>query len=206
LVFSLDQLYIKLTQYFDEVAVIVVEENFKLAVDMKRILALSLILIAATMATSCSKDLLTPDGFLIDKSLVAKTTIQPKDEIQARQDDFETTIVDFRDGTVLRTFEVEGQSHLIAHSTGKMVYDAFWLLMNFDYIDNMKVGDVLRPSYCQFSLIFSSSSRASTYTYDGKITLAAKGDDYVVFYFDKVTFTTEFYIYLMDGYLRCDLK
>jgi hypothetical protein len=174
---------------------------------MKRILTLSLILIAATMATSCSKDLLTPDGFLIDKSLVAKTTIQPKDEIQARQDDFETTIVDFRDGTVLRTFEVEGQSHLIAHSTGKMVYDAFWLFMNFDYIDNMKVGDVLKPSYCEFSLIYSSSKLfGSAYTYDGKITLAAKGDDYVVFYFDKVTFMTDFFVYVMDGYLRCNLK
>ena len=144
---------------------------------MKRILTLSLYLIAATMALSCSKDLFTPDG----------------------QDDFETTIVDFRDGTVLRTFEVEGQSHLIAHSTGIMVYDAFWLFMNFDYIDNMKVGDVLKPSYCLFCLILSSSSLGSTYTYDGKITLAAKGADYVVFYFDKVTFTTYYYVYVMDG-------
>ena len=173
---------------------------------MKRILTLSLYLIAATMALSCSKDLFTPDGYLIDKSLVAKTTIQHNDEIQSGQEDFETTIVDFRDGTVLRTFEVEGQSHLIAHSTGIMVYDAFWLFMNFDYIDNMKVGDVLKPSYCEFSLIYSSSRLAATYTYDGKITLAAKGDDYVVFYFDKVTFTTVFYVYLMDGYLRCALK
>lgn len=193
-------------QYFDQDAVIVVEEIFKLAVDMKRILTLSLILMAAAIATSCSKDLFTPDGYLIDKSLVAKTTIQHNDEIQSGQEDFETTIVDFRDGTVLRTFEVEGQSHLIAHSTGRMVYDAFWLFMNFDYIDNMKVGDVLKPSYCWFSLIFSSYSGAATNTYDGKITLAAKGADYVVFYFDKVTFTTECYVYVMDGYLRCNLK
>ena len=172
---------------------------------MKRILTLSIYLLAATMALSCSKDLFTPDGYLIDKSMIAKTTIQPNDEIQSDQEDFETTIVDFRDGTVYRNFEVEGQSHLIAHSTGKMVYDAFWLFMNFDYIDNMKVGDILKPIYCWFSLILSSSSLSWAYNYDGKITLAAKGDDYVVFYFDKVTFTTECYVYVMDGYLRCKL-
>lgn len=173
---------------------------------MKRILTLSLYLIAATMALSCSKDLFTPDGFLIDKSLVAKTTIQPKDEIQARQDDFETTIVDFRDGTVLRTFEVEGQSHLMAHSAGKIDWDYFYLIIYFDYIDNMKVGDTLNPSFCSFRLLLSGTHRAWADTYDGKITLAAKGDDYVVFYFDKVTFTTYYYVYVMDGYLRCNLK
>lgn len=172
---------------------------------MKRLLSLSLILIAATMALSCSKDLFTPDGFLLDKSLVAKTTIQPKEEIQSGREDIETTIVDFQDGTVHRTFEVEGQSSLLAHSTGRMVYDAFWLSIYFNYIDNMKVGDVLNPSYCRFSLIFSSSSYTWDFDYDGTITMVAKGDDYVVFYFDKVTFSTISYTYVMDGYLRCTL-
>lgn len=173
---------------------------------MKRILTLFLIIIAAAMVTSCSKDLFTPDGFLIDKSLVAKTTIQPKGSIQSGQEEFKTTIVDFSDGTVQRTSEVEGQSLLMAHSTGIMVYDAFWLSAYFDCIDNMKDGDVLKPSTCCFSLILSSSSSTWAFTYAGKITLAAKGDDYVVFYFDKVTFKTDCYEYVMDGYLRCELN
>ena len=182
---------------------------------MKRILTLSLYLIAATMALSCSKDLFTPDGYLIDKSLVAKTTIQHNVATPSGKKDFEDTIVDFRDGTVQRTFEVEGktmegQSLLIARSTGKMVYDAFWLSMNIDYIDNIKVGDVVKTSYYMLLFIYSSSRLpwAYDYDYDGKITLAAKGDDYVVFYFDNVTFTSEYhnYTYAMNGYLRCALK
>ncbi|MBR5736088.1 MAG: hypothetical protein IKX60_04800 [Bacteroidales bacterium] len=173
---------------------------------MKRILTLSLIFIAAAMATSCGKDLFTPDGYLLDKSLVAKTTIQQKGAIQSGQEDFKTTIVDFGDGTVQRTSEKEGQSLLMAHSTGITVYDAFWLSAYFDCIDNMKVGDVLKPSYCWFSLILSSSSNTWAFSYAGKITLAAKGDDYVVFNFDKVTFTTDVYKYVMDGYLRCELN
>ena len=111
----------------------------------------------------------------------------------------------FPNVAVYRKSEFEGQSWLAAFSGGKMVYDMFMLSIYFDSVDQMKVGDTLKPSRFMFTFPASSDSNATTHTYDGNITLADKGDDYVILRFDKVSFSCSFGDYLTDGYLYCPL-
>lgn len=86
-----------------------------------------------------------------------------------------------------------------------MVYDMFMLSCYFDSIDDMKVGETLKPSRFMFSFIASSDSNATTYEYEGKITLADKGEDYIILHFNKVRFSCSYGDYLTDGYLYCPL-
>ena len=66
-------------------------------------------------------------------------------------------------------------------------------------------GDVIIPSRCWFSFIFSSDSNATAYEYDGKISVAKKGKDYVILDFHQVKFDCSFGEYTIDGYLNCPL-
>ena len=70
-------------------------------------------------------------------------------------------------------------------------------------IDTVKVGEMLNISSFMFSFVFSDDSHAMTFTYEGKIRLAAKGDDYVILHFDSVLCKCSFGDYLIDGYLNC---
>jgi hypothetical protein len=166
---------------------------------MKRIIAVAV----ALMALSCSKDNpynISPEDLLNDPTMVAKTTIT------TRGGDADKTVTPFSSVAVYKKSEFEGQSHFISMSGGKMVYDAFMLSIYFADIEKMKVGDTLKTSRFMFSFVFSSDSEASTYTYEGKIKLAAKGDDYVILHFDKVRCTCSMGDYLIDGYLNCPLS
>jgi hypothetical protein len=69
----------------------------------------------------------------------------------------------------------------------------------------MEIGDTLKASRSIFSFIASSDSNATTYSYNGTITLADKGDDYVILHFNKVRFSCSMGEYLTDGYLYCPL-
>jgi hypothetical protein len=69
----------------------------------------------------------------------------------------------------------------------------------------MKVGKTLNPSHFVFSFVASSDSNATTHEYEGKITLADKGDDYIILYFDNVHLSCSFGDYLTNGYLYCPL-
>ena len=100
---------------------------------------------------------------------------------------------------------MDGQSWFVASSGGKMVYDMFMMSIYFDSIDKMKVRETLKPSRFMFSFFASSTSDATTYTYGGKISLADKGDDYVILHFDKVSVSCSFGDYVTDGYLYCPL-
>jgi len=165
---------------------------------MKRIFAIAV----ALMALSCSKDNpyhVSPEDLVNNPMMIAKTTITTKNG------DFEETVTSFRSFAVYKKSDYERQSHFCAMSGGKMVYDAFVLSIYFDDIEKMKVGDTLNTRRFLFSFFFSSDSRATTYTYDGKIKLAAKGDDYVILHFDKVLCSCSFGDYLIDGYLNCPL-
>ena len=165
---------------------------------MKRIIAMAV----ALMALSCSKDSpynISPVDLLNNPSMVANTTITTKNG------DFEKTVAPFRSFAVYKKSEYERQSHFCAMSGGKMVYEAFMLSFYFDDIEKMKVGDTLKTRRFTFSFFLSSDSRATTDTYEGKIKLAAKGDDYVILHFDKVLCSCSFGDYLIDGYLNCPL-
>ena len=166
---------------------------------MKRIITMAVALIALSCCKDNSYDI-SPDDLINDASLVAKTTIT------TRGNDADKTVVPFSDVDVYKRSEFEGQSHFIAMSGGKMVYDAFMLSIYFNSIDEMKVGDTLKTSRFMFSFVLSSDSEASTYTYEGKIKLAAKGDDYVILHFDKVRCSCSMGDYLIDGYLNCPLS
>ena len=165
---------------------------------MKRIIAMAV----ALMALSCGKDNpynISPVDLLNNPSMVANTTIT------TRNGDIEETVTPFKSFAVYKKSEYERQSHFCAMSGGRMVYDAFILSVYFDDIEKMKVGDTLNPRRFLFSFFFSSDSRATTDTYEGKIKLAAKGDDYVILHFDKVLCSCSFSDYLIDGYLNCPL-
>lgn len=82
----------------------------------------------------------------------------------------------------------------------------FMLSIYFDNIDKMKVGDTLKTSRFMFSFPASSDSNATTYTYGGRITLADKGDGYVILHFHRVSFSCSFGNYVTDGYLYCTLE
>ena len=80
-----------------------------------------------------------------------------------------------------------------------MVYVFYVLSVYFENIDNLKVGDTISPSRFMFSFPASSSSDATTQIYDGNISIADKGDDYVILHFDKVRFSCSMGEYLTDG-------
>ena len=166
---------------------------------MKHFFTQLAILSVSVLAVSCSKDYISPEELFKDSSKVAKT------KISTRGDEPVETEASFRDIAVYRNSDQEGQSWFCASSGGKMVYDAFMLSIYFDSIDRMKVGDTLKPARTWFSFVFSSDSRASTNTYDGKITLADKGVDYVILHFNRVRFSCSLGEYLTDGYLYCPL-
>ena len=165
---------------------------------MKRIIAMAV----ALMALSCGKDNpynISPVDLLNNPSMVANTTIT------TRNGDIEETVTPFKSFAVYKKSEYERQSHFCAMSGGRMVYDAFILSVYFDDIEKMKVGDTLKTRRFLFSFFFSSDSSATTDTYEGKIKMAAKGDDYVILHFDKVLCSCSFGDYLIDGYLNCPL-
>ena len=140
---------------------------------------------------SCSKDYISPEEFFKGGYKVAKTAIH------TRSDEYEDTETSFQRMAVYRKSDEKGQSWFVASSGGKMVYDMFMMSIYFDSID--------KPSRFMFSFIASSTSDATTYTYGGKISLADKGDDYVILHFDKVSFSCSFGDYVTDGYLYCPL-
>ena len=154
---------------------------------------------AIMVAASCSKDYLTPEEFFKDSSKQARTTITTKSGEEIG------TIATFRDIAVYRDSDEKGQSWFCAFSGGRMVYDMFMLSIYFNSIDKMKIGNTLKASHSVFSFIASSDSNATTYSYSGKITLADKGDDYVILHFNKVLFSCSMGEYLTDGYLYCPL-
>ncbi len=169
--------------------------NFAL---MKRIIAMAV----ALMALSCSKDNpynISPEDLVNDPMKIAKTTITTKGP------DATEATASFSKVAAYRKSEFEGQSWFVAYSGGRMVYDMFMLSCYFDSIDDMKVGETLKPSRFMFSFIASSDSNATTYEYEGKITLADKGEDYIILHFDKVRFSCSYGDYLTDGYLNCPL-
>jgi len=169
---------------------------------MKRLIITALASVALLFAmVSCSKDYISPEELFSDGSKVAKTTIQTKSS------DYEDTVTTFNDPTVYRkNGEEEGQSWFVAWSGGRMVYDMFMLSIFFDSIDNMEVGDKLHITHFMFAFPASSDSRAYTSTYSGKITLADKGEDYVILQFHKVSVSCLYGKYVTDGYLYCTLK
>lgn len=166
---------------------------------MNRITKTLTLVVALFALISCSKDYISPDELFKDGSKVAKTTIH------TRSGEFEDTVTPFASTAVYRKSDLEGKSWFVANSGGKMVYDTFMFSLYFDSIDHLKVGDVLNPDRFVFSFFYSSDSNATTHTYGGKITLAGKGDDYVILRFHKVSFSCSFGEYVTDGYLYCPL-
>lgn len=167
---------------------------------MRHILIRLAVYTIAVLAVSCSKDYISPEELFNDSSKVAKTTVHTK------SNDFEDTVTAFNNPVVYKKSDLKGKSWLCAMSGGKMVYDAFMFSLYFQSIDRMKIGDVLNPDRFCFSFFFSSYSDATTYSYGGKITLADKGDDYVILRFHKVSYSCSFGEYVTDGYLYCTLE
>ena len=165
---------------------------------MKRTLILIALCTFAFAAASCSKDdgnNRRPD---IDTSETARITI-------ARTDSHDEIVTLFSDMAVYRNSDLKGKSHLSASSGGKMVYDAFMLSIYFDCIDNLNVGDRIIPSRCMFSFFYSSDSNATTYEYEGTISLADKSADQAIIHFDNVRFICSLGEYTIEGYLICPL-
>lgn len=155
----------------------------------------------AVMAVSCGKDTISPEELFQSGSNMAKTKISLNKEYGG-----EDVTTSFAGKTIYRRSEFKGQSWLSAFSGGKMVYDFFYLSLFFQDIGKMKVGETLKPSRTMFSFIASSDSHATTFEYSGKITLADKGEDYVILNFHKVTFKCSMGTYVTDGYLYCELE
>ena len=169
---------------------------------MRHLLSKIAIIAVALTAISCSKDYIdsiTPDELFKDSSKVAKTTIRSKGE------ESDPTVATLPRVAVYRTSDYEGQSWFSGWSGGRMVDDSFFMSIYFDSIDNMKVGQTLKISRFLFTFPLSSDSAASTQSYSGKITLADKGDDYVILHFQKLCFECSFGEYITDGYLYCPL-
>ena len=166
---------------------------------MKQTVTRITLIMAALLALSCSKESISPEDLFNANVKVAQTTIK------TRGGDYEDTVTSFPSVAVYRKSDIQGQSWFTASSGGRMVYDMFFLSLYFDSIDKMKVGDTLKPSRFMFTFPASSDSRATTYDYGGKITLAGKGDDYVIFRFNHVSVSCIFGDYLTDGYLYCPL-
>ena len=166
---------------------------------MKQTVIRIALIVAALMATACSKESISPEDLFNAHVKVAQTTIK------TRGSDYEDTVTSFPSVAVYRKSDIQGKSRFTASSGGRMVYDMFFLSIYFDSIDKMKVGDTLKPSRFLFTFPASSDSRATTHEYGGKITLAGKGDDYVILRFHQVSVSCIFGNYLTDGYLYCPL-
>lgn len=164
---------------------------------MKRIITLITIITGVLISTSCSKDSQSSEESENRNSETAKITITTKSE---KSDEI---ITRFSNVLFYKKSDIEGKSHLWASTAGKMVYDYFILSIYFDYIDKINTGDIITPSQCWFSFALSSDMDASSYDYEGTITLVDKNDDQVVLYFDKVLFRCSFGDYLIDGHLTC---
>ena len=167
---------------------------------MKRILTRFAILFLVLMTASCGKDTISPEALFNNDAKVAKTTIHTKGE------EFEDTVTTFKNKTVYIKSDKEGQSWLGASSGGKMVYDFFMLSVYFDDINSMKAGDNLTIRGFHFMFAYSSDYQAYTDTYSGSITLADKGNGYVILRFNKFAFSCSFGEYVTDGYLYCPLE
>ncbi len=167
---------------------------------MKHLVTALTVFAAAALAVSCDKDTISPEELFNDGSKLAKTTIHTK------SDDPEDLVTTFVKPVVYRTSDLEGQSWFCANSGGKMVYDMFMLSIYFDSIDKLQVGDTLKVNRFLFSFFASSDSNAHTHSFGGKITLADKGEDYVILRFHKVSFNCSFGNYVTDGYLYCTLQ
>lgn len=165
---------------------------------MKRVFIFLTICVSALALASCNKEDISPEYLDKNPSKAAEIRFASKGE-------FKNTITMFRESNVYRKSEFEGQSWFYAFSGGKMVYEAFALSIYFDNIDTLNVGDVITPSRCWFSFIYSSNSNATAHEYEGKITIADKGEDYVIIDFHKVIFDCSFGKYTIDGYLECPL-
>ena len=166
---------------------------------MRHTITQFILVAAALLAVSCSKDTISPEELFGNEAQAAKTTIHTKSS------EFEDTVTTFSRTKVCKRSDMDGQSWLCAWSGGKMVYDTFMLSIYFDSIEKMKVGDELKISRFLFSFIFSNDSHATTFEYGGKITLADKGDDHVILHFRNVSFSCSFGDFLTDGYLYCPL-
>lgn len=169
---------------------------------MKRILTQIVLLSVALLTVSCGKDYITPDELFRDDAKIAQT------KITVKSDKGETTneTVPFDKVTVYKASEFSSQSWLSAWSGGRMSYNMFYLSIYFQDIEKMKLGETLKPNRASFMLPASSDSRDYTDEYSGKITLADKGDDYVILDFHKVGFSIGKGDYLIDGYLHCKLE
>ena len=141
-----------------------------------------------------------PKDLDLDPAVVAKTTIH-----FSQYYSYHDEVATFKSATIYRKSDMEGKSYFIAWSGGKMVYDMFMLSIYFDSIDELKAGDTLYPSRFLFAFPASSDSRAMTHTYEGKITVAAKGVDYVVLQFHNLSLSCYYGDYVTDGYLKCQL-
>lgn len=168
---------------------------------MKRFLSRIAILALAVMAASCGKGTISPEELFQSGSNMAKTKISLSKDFGGTEE-----ITSFASKVVYRRSEFEGQSWLSAFSGGKMVYDIFYLSLYFQDVEKMKVGETLKPSRTMFSFIASNDSNATTFEYSGKITLADKGEDYVILNFHKVTFKCSMGTYVTDGYLYCKIE
>lgn len=165
---------------------------------MKRIFTFLTVCAAALVLASCSKENISPEYLDRNPSKAAEISIVSKGT-------FENTVTMFKKSDIYRKSEFEGQSWLYAFSGGKMVYDAFMLSIYFDCIDNLNAGDTITPSSCMFTFFYSSDSNATAHEYEGKITIADKGEDYVIIDFHEVIFDCSFGEYTIDGYLNCPL-
>ena len=86
-----------------------------------------------------------------------------------------------------------------------MVHDAFMLSIYFDSIDTLRIGDELHISRFLVIFYFSSDSNAATFEHTGKITIADKGEDYVILQFHQLGFSCSMGSYLTDGFLYCPM-
>lgn len=187
------------TQYFVQEGVIMTEKTMIMRHTFTHFVLMAVALLAASCSKDAIPDTISPEELFGNEAKIAKTTIHTK------SDEFEDTVTTFPRVQVTRRSDIEGQSWLCAWSGGRMVYDMFMLSIYFDSIDKMKVGEELKTSRFMFSFVASSDSRATTHEYGGKITLADKGDDYVILHFKNVSFSCSFGDYLTDGYLYCPL-
>ena len=173
--------------------------------DMKRFLTRTALLCVVFMAASCGKESIpsvSPEDLLKDSAEIAWTRISLKGDSGEGSD----ASASFKTATVYRTSDMEGQSWFSAWSGGKMSYDCFFLSIYFQNIDGMKIGETLKPGRFMFMFPLSSDSDDYTSEYRGKITLAGKGDDYVILEFHEVGFSCGKGDYLIDGYLYCPLE
>ena len=165
---------------------------------MKRIFTFLTVCASALALISCNKDDISPEDLDRNPSKAAEISITGKSA-------YKDTVKMFSRSEVYRKSDMKGQSWFYAFSGGKMVYEVFALSIYFDNIDRLNPGDTITPSRCWFSFIYSSDSNATAYEYDGKISVAKKGKDYVILDFHQVKFDCSFGEYTIDGYLNCPL-